>query len=74
MLNYQFDADVFLFKIISFTATIIPVYILSRCVLMPECQFVLKEWGKSHVTKTLNLHFKHNLQEDCQFLSIKESN
>lgn len=41
---------------------------------MPEHQFALKEWGKTHVTKTVNLHFKHNLQEDCQVLSFEESN
>lgn len=74
MLNYQFSSDAFLFKRISLTATVILVYILSWCVLMPECQFVWKEWGKNHVTKTVNLHFKHNLQEDCQVLSIEESN
>lgn len=74
MLNYQFGSDAFFFKRISLTATAIPVYILSWWVLMPECQFVLKKWGKTHVTKTVNLHFKYNLQEDCQVLFIEEGN
>lgn len=51
-----------------------PVHILAWCVLMPECQFVLKEWGKPHVTKTVNLHFKQNLQEGCQVLPFEKSN
>lgn len=42
--------------------------------LMPEHQFILKERGKTHVTRTVNLHFKHNLQEDCQVLSTEGRN
>lgn len=53
ILNYQFDSDAFLFKRISLTATVIPVDILSWCVLMQECQYVLKEWEKLMLLKLL---------------------
>lgn len=32
----------------------------------------LKGMGKTHVTKTVNLHFKENLQGDCQVYPLKK--